>query len=109
MKFICPLIVVDDIEVSRGFYENILSQKVKYDYGENVIFEGDFSIHLKSHFSDLINSRPEDIIQKSNNTELYFEEDNLESLLDKLKDIGSSSCTIQKCYTFRYHEILIIL
>ena len=54
MKFICPLIVVNNMEVSRNFYEKVLSQKVQYDFGENVSFEGGFAIHLKSHFSDLI-------------------------------------------------------
>ncbi|MHB8131782.1 MAG: VOC family protein [Mobilitalea sp.] len=55
MKFICALIVVDDIEISRRFYEKVLNQKVKYDFGENVTFEGGFSIHLKSHFLELLN------------------------------------------------------
>ncbi|MCL5058488.1 MAG: glyoxalase/bleomycin resistance/dioxygenase family protein [Actinobacteria bacterium] len=89
MKFICPLIVVDDIEISRIFYENVLNQKVKYDFGENVTFEGDFSIHLKSHFLDLLNLGQNDITQKSNNSELYFEEDNLDGMLEKLKVYGS--------------------
>jgi catechol 2,3-dioxygenase-like lactoylglutathione lyase family enzyme len=48
MKYICPLIVVKDIAESRHFYENILGQKVKYDFGENVTFEGDFSIHWEN-------------------------------------------------------------
>lgn len=89
MKFICPLIAVDDIEISRRFYENVLNQKVKYDFGENVTFEGDFSIHLKSHFLELLNLSSNDITQKSNNSELYFEEDNLDGLLEKLKEYGS--------------------
>ena len=89
MKFICPLIVVDDIEISRRFYENVLNQNVKYDFGENVTFEGDFSIHLKSHFLELLNLSSNDITQKSNNSELYFEEDNLDGLLEKLKEYGS--------------------
>lgn len=89
MKFICPLIVVNDIKLSRDFYENVLDQKVKYDFGENVTFEGDFAIHLKSHFGKLINLRPNEIGLKTNNCELYFEEDDLESLLVKLKKIDS--------------------
>lgn len=51
--------------------------------------QGDFAIHLKSHFSDLIAAGPSDIIQRSNNCELYFEEDDLESLLARLKTIDS--------------------
>lgn len=77
------------MEVSRNFYENVLGQKVQYDFGENVSFEGGFAIHLKSHFSDLINIDRRDIIQKSNNSELYFEEEDLDSFLQKLKAIDS--------------------
>lgn len=89
MKFICPLIVVNNMEVSRNFYEKVLNQKVEYDFGENVSFEGGFAIHLKSHFSDLINIGKNDIIRKSNNSELYFEEEDLDSFLQKLKDLDS--------------------
>ena len=48
LKFICPLIVVEDIERSRAFYEQLLGQRVMFDFGQDVQFEGDFSIHLKS-------------------------------------------------------------
>lgn len=89
MKFICSLIVVDDIEVSKSFYQTVLKQEVKFDFGENVLFEGGFAIHLKSHFAELINVTPSDIIEKSNNFELYFEEDDLDGLLDRLKDTNS--------------------
>ncbi|AKB20185.1 glyoxalase/bleomycin resistance/dioxygenase family protein [Methanosarcina sp. WWM596] len=89
MKFICPLIVVNNMEISRNFYEKVLDQKVQCDFGENVSFESGFAIHLKSHFSDLININKKDIIQKSNNSELYFEEEDLDSFLQKLKDVDS--------------------
>ncbi len=82
MKYICSLITVSDIKKSRDFYEYILEQKVKYDFGENVTFEGDFAIHEKSHFQKLIN----DIEIKSggNNFELYFEHDDIEGIEKKL-------------------------
>lgn len=83
MKFICPLIIVADIQRSREFYERILNQTVKYDFGENITFHGDFAIHLQSHFSQLIDKRP--IQPGSNNYELYFEEDDLLPLVQKLK------------------------
>jgi uncharacterized glyoxalase superfamily protein PhnB len=89
MRFICPLIVVNNIKASRFFYEKVLNQKVQCDFGENISFEGGFAIHLKSHFSDLISINENDIIQKSNNSELYFEEDDLDSFLQKLKNVSS--------------------
>lgn len=89
MKFICPLIVVNDIEISRYFYESVLNQIVENDFGENVSFEGGFAIHLKSHFAELINVSSNEIILKSNSSELYFEEDDLDGLLERLNAINS--------------------
>ena len=83
MKFIAPLITVANIQQSRKFYEEILQQKVKYDFGENVTFEGDFSIHLQSHFASLINEQP--INQGGNNFELYFEYDDVDEIIQHLK------------------------
>lgn len=55
MKFKGPLIVVANMDVARDFYENVLNQKVKYDFGENVVYHGDFSLQLKDHFANMIN------------------------------------------------------
>lgn len=84
MKYICSLITVSDIKRSRNFYENILNQKVKYDFGENVTFHGDFAIHLQSHFKALIDNK--EIQTGGNNFELYFEYDNVEDIVKTLKD-----------------------
>ncbi len=84
MKFICPLVVVEDVQKSRFLYEQILGQTVKMDFGENITFHGDFAIHQKNHFKTLINNSPISI--KSNNFELYFEDDDLETIVNKLRD-----------------------
>lgn len=89
MKFKCPLIVVTNMSISRDFYENILNQKVKYDFGENILYEGDFSIQSKSHFANMITLDKNDITMKSNNFELYFEEDNIDNLIERLKSINN--------------------
>ncbi|KAF5085548.1 Glyoxalase-like domain protein [anaerobic digester metagenome] len=85
MKFVCPLIVVRDVESSRAFYEEVLGQRVLHDLGENVVFEGGFAIHQRSHFSNLIGVAESDIVPRSNNAELYFEEDDLDGFLERLK------------------------
>jgi catechol 2,3-dioxygenase-like lactoylglutathione lyase family enzyme len=84
MKYICPLITVSDIKRSRDFYEKILKQKVKFDFGENVTFEGDFSIHLRNHFKSLIDNK--EIRTGGNNFELYFEYDEIDQIVEKLKE-----------------------
>jgi len=86
MKYICPLIVVTDIVRSRDFYENILGQKVKYDHGQNIVFECDFSIHLDEHYRSLLGKGFHDIKKKAHNFELYFETEELETTIQKLKE-----------------------
>ncbi|MFZ7120476.1 MAG: VOC family protein [Eubacteriaceae bacterium] len=86
MKYKCALIVVSDINISRNFYENLLNQKVKFDFGENVTYEGDFSIQLKSHYASMITINKNDINMKSNNFELYFEDDNIDEFITKLNN-----------------------
>ncbi len=87
MKFVCPLIVVEDVHVSRQFYEKVLNQRVKFDFGENIVFEGGFSIQKKHHFARMININKDNIKQNSNNFELYFEEEDLDSFIEKSKGI----------------------
>ena len=82
MKFIGSLITVEDVKKSRDFYENVLGQKVVADYGQNVSFGG-FSIHLRPHFKMLIDNK--DVAVCGNNFELYFECNDLEQIVEKLK------------------------
>jgi catechol 2,3-dioxygenase-like lactoylglutathione lyase family enzyme len=83
MKYVCPLIVVENIARSKEFYGQLLGQEIKNDYGENVVFEGDFSIHRKEHYVSLLNGRA--ITSGGNNFELYFEHDDLEAIQAELK------------------------
>jgi catechol 2,3-dioxygenase-like lactoylglutathione lyase family enzyme len=80
MKYICPLVTVSDIKQSRNFYENLLNQKVKFDFGENITFHGDFAIHLQSHFEMLIDNKK--VTYGGNN----FEFDDIEQIVRTLKD-----------------------
>ena len=82
-KFICPLVVVTDIKKAKQFYTELLGQEIKFDFGENVVFKGDFAIHDEKHFKQLIESRQ--VVKKSNNFELYFENDNIDIIVTKLK------------------------
>ena len=82
IKFICPLITVTDMKISRNFYENILGQTIVNDFGRNISF-GAFAIHLQSHFKTLIDNKK--VISGGNNFELYFEYNDLEQICKKLK------------------------
>jgi GNAT superfamily N-acetyltransferase len=84
MEFICPLIVVEDVQRSCRLFEELLDQKVKADFGENITFEAGFAIHQRDHFQVLITNN--EITQPGNSFELYFEDDDLEALEAKIKE-----------------------
>ena len=91
LKFICPLIVVEDIERSRNFYEQLLGQRIKFDFGQDVQFEGDFSIHLKSHFQSLLGDAVRyPVTKKAHWGELFFELDELDPLYQRLQEAGAA-------------------
>lgn len=87
MKFSAPLIVVESIEKSRAFYEKVLSQKVILDFGENITFEGNFSLQSKLSWQGFIDKGKNDILKQSNNFELYFEEENFDDFINCLNTI----------------------
>ena len=89
LKFVCPLIVVEDIARSRQFYEQLLDQKVKYDFGVDVAFESGLTIHLKSHFQSLLGDATRyPITKQAHNSELYFEADDIEAVYQQLQAAG---------------------
>lgn len=89
LKFVSPLIVVEDMARSRQFYEQLLEQKVKFDFGVDVAFEGDFTIHLKSHFQSLLGDATKyPITSKAHNGELYFDSDDIEAVCQRLQVAG---------------------
>lgn len=86
MKYKMPLIVVEDMERSRKFYEEILGQKVILDFGENITFDGDFSLQTKKSWLRFIGDSEDTVIFRPNNFELYFEEKQFDKFLLLLKE-----------------------
>lgn len=86
MKFIGPIILVENLETSRNFYEKILKQKVTYDFGVNVSFEGGLAIHLRTHFEE-IHKMEGSISYGSNNVDFNFETGDLDSIYSELKEL----------------------
>jgi catechol 2,3-dioxygenase-like lactoylglutathione lyase family enzyme len=88
MKYICSLIVVEDIARSRKLYEHILGQKVIADFGDNnVAFEGGLALYKRSLYQNLIGGE-KIIMNKSNNFELYFEANDLVEIENKILQNG---------------------
>jgi len=84
MKFQGPLIAVNNMEVSKKFYTEVLQQKIIFDIGANVAFEGHFS--LQENYAELVGFNKNDLVQCSKNFELYFEQEDFDSAIKHLEN-----------------------
>ena len=84
VEFKLAILAVKNVNVSKQFYEEIFDQKVVLDLGLNVTFSGGFGI--QEEFAWLTNVPVDSVIQKSNNMELYFEVDNFDDFMEKMKE-----------------------
>jgi catechol 2,3-dioxygenase-like lactoylglutathione lyase family enzyme len=85
MKFVCPLIAVNNLENSKRFYMELLDQEITLDLGWNVMFSGGFAIQM--NFAKLLEIDPGSVVSRSHNFELYFEEDDFEAFLERLNNL----------------------
>ena len=85
MKQASFLLVVDDIAISRTFYENVLSQTVLFDFGANIVLSGGFSLQAKDIWCEFITASEDEILKNTKNMEVYFEEEDFDAFLTHLK------------------------
>lgn len=83
MKYVSTCISVDDINESRKFYEDLFGLEVYQDYEINITFS--CGLALQQDFDWLTGLEKDSVLKKSNNMELYFEEDDFDGFIDKLK------------------------
>ena len=81
MKFISALIVVQDMEVAKAFYQTVLQQPVTLDLGGNVALEG---LALQVDYEGLVGIRDLRITHRPNDHELYFEQADFDGFLAHL-------------------------
>lgn len=85
MKYSSTLIVVKDIEKSKMFYHKILGLEVIADFGANVILTGGIALQTIDTWKNFIHKQDSEITFENNACELYFEEDDIDSFIMKLK------------------------
>jgi catechol 2,3-dioxygenase-like lactoylglutathione lyase family enzyme len=85
-----PAIFVQDIAASRRFYEELLGQEVKMDFGPAVDFAGGFHLWQIDHAFQTIYGRAPDAIQRprSHNVELHFETADAKAASIRLAEAG---------------------
>lgn len=85
MKYCGSLYVIEDIEKTKEFYKEVLGLRVISDFGANFTMTGGISFQTKESWIEFIEKSNDDIIYNAHNGELYFETDDLDSFIEKLK------------------------
>jgi catechol 2,3-dioxygenase-like lactoylglutathione lyase family enzyme len=87
MKFKNLMLVVTDIEKSKKFYKEVLGLRTIMDFGANVTLTGGVSLQTKESWAEFIQKEIDEINFCGNDAELYFEEDEFDSFIEKLNSI----------------------
>lgn len=83
--FHSAVLLVADIELSKRFYSEVLGQRIVFDFGRNVVFEGGLAIWDREYALDLIFREQREVFQVgTNRAEFYFETRDLEKLFERL-------------------------
>ncbi|OUQ29645.1 VOC family protein [Massilimicrobiota sp. An134] len=84
MKLKNPMLVVTDIDKSVEFYKRVFGLHVIMDFGANKTLTGGLSLQTVETYKEFISAS--EITFGGNNFEIYFEEDNFDKFIDKLKE-----------------------
>lgn len=86
------VLLVNDVSKSKDFYVSVLSQEVAMDINNiNVGFKSGLAIWDKTYASNVIFQKQNGGTSGSDNIELYFETDALDSLFEKT---AAANCTL---------------
>ena len=85
MKLKNVLIVVKDIEKSRKFYHDLFGIDLVLDNDGNMILTEGLVLQDEKIWKSFLDR---DIVPKSNSCELYFEEQDIESFVEKLEKLS---------------------
>ena len=98
MKLKNFLITVEDMERSKAFYRELFGLTVVRDFGENVILTEGLVLQERKTWEGFLEKQ---VSYQGHDAELYFEENDLEGFLEKLK---SCSFEIQYINTLMKHS-----
>ena len=101
MKLKNVLIVVKDIEKSKQFYHDLFGLEMLLDNDGNMILTEGLVLQDEKIWRDFLKR---DIIPKSNSCEIYFEESDIESFVQKLERLYPSIRYVNKLMTHSWGQ-----
>ena len=100
MKFKCPLIVVEDMDRSRQFYEEVLGQNLIADLMGKIFYTGEFALQTRESWVKIKGLGVRPPVFRNNAVELYFETTDFDGFLERLQGWG---------HIERLHEVIVEL
>lgn len=104
MKLKNVLIVVKDIEKSKQFYHNLFGLDMVFDNDGNVILTEGLVLQDEKIWKRFLGK---DVILRNNSCELYFEERDIESFIEKLESLYPSIQYVNKLMTHSWGQKVI--
>ena len=104
MKLKNILIVVKDIEKSRKFYQDLFGIELVLDNDGNMILTEGLVLQDEKIWKSFLDR---DIVPKSNSCELYFEEQDIESFIEKLERLYPSIEYVNRLMTHNWGQRVI--
>ena len=104
MKLKNILIVVKDIEKSRKFYQDLFGIDLVLDNDGNMILTEGLVLQDEKKWKSFLDR---DIVPKSNSCELYFEEQDIESFIEKLERLYPSIEYVNRLMTHSWGQRVI--
>ena len=101
MKLRNILVVVEDIEKSKQFYHDLFGLDVILDNDGNMILTEGLVLQDKKIWEGFLGK---DIIPQNNSCELYFEEKNIESFVEKLEKLYPSIQYVNRLMTHSWGQ-----
>ena len=95
------LIVVKDIEKSKQFYHDLFGLDVVLDNGGNVILTEGLVLQNRKIWESFLEK---EVILRSNSTELYFEEYDLDAFVEKLERMYPRIQYVNKLMTLSWGQ-----
>jgi len=83
MKYVSTLIAVENMEISKRFYHDVLGSEVVSDFGANVTLTGGISLQTLDTWKEFIGGKS--VILCNNAAELYFEETDIDAFAERLR------------------------
>ena len=83
-----PVIFVNDIAISKKFYQDIFALEVEHDFGANIVFKDSISLWQKKRAEEIIYGSVEAnrFKEQIQAVELYFQTEKIETIHNLIKE-----------------------